>query len=76
MDFNSVILWGFAATLVLTSLLVLCRNLHLTRMDIPFLLGTIITGDRIALNGPAFCFTSCLVLYLPLFTFGPLRRQD
>ena len=46
MDLNSTMLWGFASTLVLTSLLVLCRNLHLTRMDIPFLLGTLVTSDR------------------------------
>lgn len=46
MNVSSTLLWGFAATLVLTSLLVLFRTLHLTRMDIPFLLGTMWTADR------------------------------
>lgn len=46
MNVSSVLLWGFAATVVLTSLLVLFRTMHLTRMDIPFLLGTIWTPDR------------------------------
>jgi ABC-type uncharacterized transport system permease subunit len=46
MSYSSIILWGFAATLVLTSLLTIGRALHLTRMDIPFLVGTIFTSDR------------------------------
>ena len=37
---------GFAGTLVLTTALRGASELHLTRMDIPFLLGTALTGDR------------------------------
>jgi hypothetical protein len=37
---------GFAGTLVLTTALTAASALHLTRMDIPFLLGTSFTGDR------------------------------
>jgi hypothetical protein len=37
---------GFAGTLVLTTLLRTASEFHLTRMDLPFLLGTAITGDR------------------------------
>jgi hypothetical protein len=37
---------GFAGTLVLTTLLRMASELHLTRIDLPFLLGTAITADR------------------------------
>jgi hypothetical protein len=38
---------GFVGTLVLTTLLRTASEFHLTRMDLPFLLGTAITGDRV-----------------------------
>ena len=37
---------GFVGTIVLTSGLRACSELHLTRMDIPFLLGTAFFTDR------------------------------
>jgi hypothetical protein len=37
---------GFAGTLVLTTALTAASALRLTRMDIPFLLGTTVTDDR------------------------------
>jgi hypothetical protein len=37
---------GFAGTLVLTTVLRTASEFHLTRMDLPFLLGTAITADR------------------------------
>lgn len=39
-------LWGFVATIVLTTLLSASRALGLTRMDISFMLGTCFTGNR------------------------------
>jgi len=41
-----VLAGGFAGTLVLTTVLRAAGELGLTRMDIPFLLGTAFTGDR------------------------------
>jgi hypothetical protein len=46
-----VTLWGalaggFVGTLVLTTLLRAASELKLTRIDLPFLLGTIVTADR------------------------------
>lgn len=41
-----VLLWGFGATLILTVILAASRPIGLTRMDLPFLLGTLITSDR------------------------------
>lgn len=38
---------GFVGTLVLTSALRLATELRLTRIDLPFLLGTAFTGDRL-----------------------------
>jgi hypothetical protein len=39
-------IWGFAATVVLTTLLAGTRAVGWTRMDIPFLLGTVFTDNR------------------------------
>jgi hypothetical protein len=38
---------GFGGTLVLTSGLRAASELRLTRIDLPFLLGTMVTGDRV-----------------------------
>ncbi|PTL78786.1 hypothetical protein [Vitiosangium sp. GDMCC 1.1324] len=38
--------WGFVSTLVLTALLEGSQLLRLTRMNLPFLLGTMLTADR------------------------------
>jgi uncharacterized membrane protein YagU involved in acid resistance len=46
MNWGSWLLWGFAATVVLTSLMAGSQGLGLTRMNIPYLLGTIFTPDR------------------------------
>jgi uncharacterized membrane protein YagU involved in acid resistance len=39
-------LWGFASTVILTSILAGSQGLGMTRMNIPFLLGTIFTSNR------------------------------
>ncbi|MBJ6118191.1 hypothetical protein JAO76_08315 [Pontibacter sp. BT310] len=46
MNISDLFLWGFAATLVLTVLLSASRPLGLTRMDLPFMLGTLFTSNR------------------------------
>src|SRR5437764_117553 len=46
MNVSSILLWGFAATVVLTSLTVAAQSLGLTRVDIPFIIGTMFTPDR------------------------------
>lgn len=49
MNVGSFLLWGFVATVVLTTILAGSQGLHLTRMNIPFLLGTMLrTGSRAA----------------------------
>jgi hypothetical protein len=46
MNVPSILLWGFAATVVLTTLMSASQGLRLTRISIPFLLGTILTPNR------------------------------
>ena len=46
MNVPGILLWGFAATVTLTTIMALCHGLGLTRMSIPFLLGTILTPNR------------------------------
>lgn len=41
MQISNLLLWGFAATLILTVLMSASRPLGLTRMDLPFMLGTL-----------------------------------
>jgi len=46
MNIANILIWGFGATVVLTTIMAVSKPLGLTRIDIPFLLGTLITGDR------------------------------
>lgn len=46
MNIDSIALWGFAATLVLTIVMVSSKHLGFTRMDIPFMLGTLFSNSR------------------------------
>lgn len=46
MNWGSWLLWGFAATVVLSTVLAASQSLRLTRMNIPYLLGTMITPHR------------------------------
>jgi hypothetical protein len=46
MNVGSWLLWGFAGTVVLTLLLAGSQGAGLTRMNIPFMLGTLFTPDR------------------------------
>ncbi len=46
MNMMSGVFWGFAGTILLTTLLSGSRALGLTRMDIPYLVGAIFTPNR------------------------------
>ena len=45
-NWSSWLLWGFASTVVLTSILAGSQGLGFTRMNIPYLLGSIFTSSR------------------------------
>jgi hypothetical protein len=70
---------GFAGTLALTTVLRTASELHLTRMDLPFLLGTAITADRTRAKalGYAAHFVMGLVFALGYYAiFLALDRHD
>lgn len=46
MNWGSWLLWGFVGTVVLTSMMAGSQGLGMTRMNIPYLLGTMITPNR------------------------------
>ena len=46
MNWSSWLLWGFVATIVLTTLSAIAQGLGHTRMNIPQILGTMFTPDR------------------------------
>ena len=46
MNWHSWLIWGFAATIVLTTVSAGAQGLGLTRMNLPYMLGTIFTPDR------------------------------
>ena len=46
MNWSSWLLWGFAATIMLTTISAAAQGLGLTRMNFPYMLGTIFTPNR------------------------------
>lgn len=46
MNLPSILLWGLAATIVLTTLSIAAQSLGFTRIDIPFIVGTMFTPNR------------------------------
>lgn len=46
MNFGSWLLWGFVGTVVLSSIVAITQWLGMTRMNLPYLLGTMFTPDR------------------------------
>jgi hypothetical protein len=46
MNTGNILLWGFAATLILTTIMAASKPLGITRMDLPFILGTLFTPNR------------------------------
>lgn len=46
MNWPSWMLWGFVATLIMTTIEAGSQELGLTRVDFPYLIGTIFTPDR------------------------------
>ena len=46
MNVPAVLLWGFVATIVLTTLMSAAQALGVSRMSIPFMLGTMVTPNR------------------------------
>jgi len=54
MNLGAWLLWGFASTLVLTSLMAAAQSLGLTRVSLPYLLGSVLTPSRDRANSLGF----------------------
>jgi uncharacterized membrane protein YagU involved in acid resistance len=46
MNWSSWLVWGFASTILLTTLMAGSQGIGFTRMNIPYMLGTMFTPDR------------------------------
>lgn len=46
MNWGDILLWGFIATAVLTAIMVGSQGIGFSRMNLPFLLGSMVTPDR------------------------------
>jgi uncharacterized membrane protein YagU involved in acid resistance len=46
MSWGSWLVWGFAGTVVLTTLMSGSQGIGLTRMNLPYMLGTMVTANR------------------------------
>jgi hypothetical protein len=46
MNVASIVLWGFAATMTLTTILLAGQSLGITRIDMPFIIGTMFVSNR------------------------------
>lgn len=46
MNIENLMLWGFIATLILTTVMAGSKRFGMTRMDLPFMLGTMFTANR------------------------------
>jgi hypothetical protein len=61
---------GFAGTLVLTTILRFASELGVTRMDLPFLLGTAFTGDRVRAKALGYVLHFAVGLIFALLYFA------
>ena len=46
MNFGGWLLWGFVGTIVMTTLMSASQGLRLTRISLPYMLGTMVTPSR------------------------------
>src|SRR5947209_3993364 len=46
MNLPSILIWGFAATIVLTAMTIAAQSFGLTRIDLPFIIGPMVTANR------------------------------
>lgn len=67
---------GFAGTVVLTSILRACTELRLTRMDLPFLLGTAVSTDRTRAKAVGYLLHFGFGLVFALVYYGLFRTID
>jgi hypothetical protein len=77
MNVASAVLWGFVATATMTTLMALAQGVGLTRMSLPFLLGTAFTPARdraLVVGGAAHFANGWLFSFLYAGVFEQLGR--
>ncbi|SRR6266542_3065253 len=70
MSIAAWLVWGFAATIVLTTLLAGSQGLGLTRMNVPYLLGSMLTPRRDRAKIYGFLMHLCVGWLLALIYVG------
>jgi uncharacterized membrane protein YagU involved in acid resistance len=78
MNWASWMLWGFVATLVMTTFEAGSQELGFTRVDFPFLIGTIFTSDRDRAKVYGFVahvLNGWIISLLYVFVFESLHRS-
>jgi hypothetical protein len=78
-NWSSWLFWGFVSTLVLTTVLTGSQGLGLTRMNMPYMLGTMLTPhrDRARLYGFGLhVLAGWMFSFLYVLAFGFLRQAN
>lgn len=76
MSLAATLAGGFIGTLALTSLLRAASELRLTRLDLPFLLGTMVTADRLRAKAIGYLFHFCFGLVFALVYYVVFAALD
>ena len=79
MNWGSWLLWGFIATLAISTLLAGSQGLGLTRMNLPYMIGTFFTADRDRAKLYGFLlhlFNGWIFSLLYILIFESLHRAD
>jgi hypothetical protein len=73
----AILIWGFAATAALSGVMFGAQRLGYSRLSLPFLIGTLFTGDRSAANAAGLVFYllgGWLFGFVYYFLFASLGR--
>jgi len=73
MSFWGTLAGGFIGTLLLTTLLRAASELRVTRVDLPFLLGTMVTTDRLRAKALGYLFHFCFGFFFALGYYAVFR---
>src|SRR3954467_10014270 len=73
----AILIWGFAATAALSGVMFGAQRLGYSRLSLPFLIGTLFTGDRSAANAAGLVFYllgGWLFAFVYYFIFASVGR--
>ncbi len=73
-----ILLWGFAATAAMSAVMYAARGLGYSRLSLPFLIGTVFTGDRASANAVGavlYLLGGWLFAFIYYFIFASIGRS-